>query len=281
MSHQDVKQHATNPWKQMLAFVRRDSRIAVTYRLQFLFQFCQVFVGTAVIYFIGKMLVASGRPTLMKGYQVDYFSFALVGVAIASYSRAGLISVTEEIRQVMVQGTLEAIFASPIGYVRVLFYSSIWHFLFETIRVGCYLFLGMAVFGMSVRGANWVGVGVILLLTLSVFLMVGVMSCSLLILVKKGDPINWFFSSISTLLAGAMFPITVFPEWLQTLSLGLPLTHSLTGLRKCMLLGLPIRDVSGNICALAVFVVVFFVLMVVTTRVCIKKAKRDGALSSH
>ena len=114
---------------------------------------------------------------------------------------------------------------------------TLWPFLFETVRIVCYFLLGILVFGMRLHDVNWVGCFLTMGLTLPIFLMLGVISSSILIVVKRGDPINWFFTGVSGILAGTMFPISVLPPWLQIAAQCLPLTHSLEALRRCLLVG--------------------------------------------
>ena len=96
-----------------LVFIKKDMKISVSYKLQFVFQFLQIFFGIAVIFFIDKMLGQSGKVSVLQRYGGDYFSFALVGLAANSYLRAGLVTITNDIRQIMNQGTLEAMCATP------------------------------------------------------------------------------------------------------------------------------------------------------------------------
>jgi len=256
-------------------------KISTSYKLQFIFQFLQIFFSVAVIYFIGKMLSGPGRTLLLKPYHADYFSFALVGLAINSYLRAGLITITNDIRQTMNQGTLEAMCAAPINYTWLLLCSSLWQFAFETIRVTFFFLVAIVIFGMKLKNANWPGAIASLTLTAPIFLMLGVISSSILIVVKQGDPINWIFSSLGALLAGTMFPISVLPSWLQTAANFLPLTHSLEAARQCLLAGAPLTDVSTNICALLAFILVLIPLTIFINQLCMKYAKRRGAFSTH
>ncbi|MHC4744804.1 MAG: ABC transporter permease [Planctomycetota bacterium] len=263
------------------SFISKDMRIAISYKLQFVFQFSQVFFSVAVIYFIGKMLGASNGSPLLKKYGADYFSFALVGLAVTSYLRAGLVTITNDIRQTMNQGTLEAMCASPVGYQWLLVYASLWPFVFETIRVMCYFLVGMIVFGLRLTNANWLGASVIMAVTMPIFLMLGTTSCSILILAKRGDPINWIFSSASALLAGTMFPISVLPDWLRAVALCLPLTHSLEAMRKCLLTGASIRQVYGHLLALLLFLLILVPVSASVNKVCMRSAKKQGAFSTH
>jgi len=267
--------------EKALAFIRKDVAIAVSYRLQFIFQFSQVFFAVAVIYFIGEMLAASGRSDVVKEYGCDYFSFALVGLAVTSYLKAGLVTITNDIRQVMNQGTLEAMCAAPVGYKALLFYGALWPFVFETLRILFYFVVATTFFGMRLANANWSVAVVTMTLTIPIFLMLGIISSSILVLVKRGDPINWVFSSAASLLAGTMFPVSVLPGWLRVVAFCLPLTHSLEAMRRCLLTGASARQIHVHLFALCAFVLVLLPITILVSNVCMQRAKRCGAFTTH
>jgi ABC-type multidrug transport system permease subunit len=62
--------------------------------------------------------------------------------------------------------------------------------------------------------------------------------------------------SVSTLLGGVLYPITVLPIWLQIFSYLLPITYSLRGMRHALLQGYSLAALSLDILALAMFSVV-------------------------
>ncbi len=266
---------------QTWAFIKKDAGIAVSYRLQFIFQFSQVFFSVAIIYFIGKMIEKTGCSSLLKVYGSDYFSFALVGLAVTGFLRAGLVTITNDIRQIMNQGTLEAMCATPIGYTWLLLCSSLWPFLFESIRVVFYFLVGTVIFGLRLENANWTAAALTMALTIPIFLMLGITSSSILILVKRGDPINWIFSGAASLLAGTMFPIAVMPSWLRAIALCLPLTHSLEAMRRTVLTGASARQVAGNLAALFLFAGILLALTLLINKLCMKRAKASGAFTTH
>jgi ABC-2 type transport system permease protein len=268
-------------WNKAIGFIKRDLAITVSYKFQFIFQFLQVLFSVASIYFVGKMLGNTENSSVLKVYQADYFSFALVGLAVSSYLKVGLVTLTNDIRQTMNQGTLEAMCASPTGYQWLLFCTTLWPFIFETIRVFFHFAVGMAVFGFRFNNANWLGASITVLLTIPIFLLLGMISCSLLILIKKGDPINWIFSNASSLLAGTLFPYTVLPKWLRVIAECLPLTHSLEALRKSLLTGSSIGEVKIHLFALVIFVLILLPITLLVNNICMKKARKSGAFSTH
>jgi ABC-2 type transport system permease protein len=271
----------THGLAKALAFIQKDLTVAVSYKLQFVFQFSHVFFNIVLIYFIGKMVAASGTSPVLAAYGADYFSFALVGLAVNSYLKTGVVTVTNDLRQMMNQGVLEALCAGPIGHGWLLFCAALWPFLFETVRVVFYFVLALAVFGLRLREANWPGACIVLLATIPIFLMLGILSCSILIVVKKGDPVNWMFSSISGLLAGTMFPVTVLPHWLQIVAFCLPQTHALEALRRCLLTGSSLWDMRHHLLALMLFMAILLPTTLVISHLCIAHARRSGALATH
>ena len=66
------------------AFIKKDMKISVSYKLQFIFQFFQIFFSVALVYFIGRMVTESGVSRHLSRYGSDYFSFALVGLAVGA-----------------------------------------------------------------------------------------------------------------------------------------------------------------------------------------------------
>ena len=263
------------------AFIKKDVKISVSYKLQFVFKFLQVFFGIAVIFFIGKMLGQLGKASALRQYGGDYFSFALIGLAINSYLRAGLVTITNDIRQIMNQGTLEAMCATPTGYSWLILYSSLWQFVFETIRVACYFAVAILIFGMELDNANWPAALLSMIFTAPVFLMLGMISCSILVVVKKGDPINWVFSSLGAILAGTMFPVSVLPGWMQKVSYCLPLTHSLEAARRSLLVGAGMEQISVNLWVLVILTIILTPVTITVNGICMKNAKKKGAFSTY
>ena len=268
-------------WAAIRAFIAKDMRICVSYRLQFIFQFLQIFFSVALVYFVGRMFNHEGKSGLLAQYGGDYFAFALVGLAASNYLRVGLVTITNDMRQTMNQGTLEAMCATPIGYTHMLFYSAQWQFIFETLKVILYFLIAIVIFGLQLPHVNWLGTLLCIALTAPIFMMLGVMSCAILIVVKRGDPINWIFSGLGSLLAGTMFPVEVLPNWLQWVSAAIPLTHTLEVMRRCMLMGSPVSDVSTHFWILGGFVIAVLPITVVVCLCCMRHAKRVGALATH
>ncbi len=261
------------------AFLRRDFREAVTYKFSFVSSVTGIFLSSATFYFLAR-LVPAGSPALGP-YGGDYFSFAVIGVAFS-----GLLGMFQEglsavVRGAQVSGTLEALLVTPVPVPVVLFGSSLYSLLFQVVRTALHIFAAMALFGMSLGRVNAAGVLAVGFLTVLCFLAVGVLSASFILVYKTGNPFSWALGTVSGLLGGVVFPVSLLPPWIRWVSSLLPVTYALDGMRKSLLASASFAEVLPDVAALAAFNAVLLPLSLVAFRLAVRKAKRDGTLSHY
>ena len=261
------------------AFLRRDLREALSYKFTFVSSLAGILFSTATFFFVSK-LVPPGAPSLAP-YGGDYFSFAVVGVAFSSLLgifQAGLPSV---IRNAQVSGTLEAVLVTPASVPTVLVGSSLYSFVFQTVRTVLHLAVAVLVFGMALGRVEWAGVAAVFALTALAFLSVGMLSASFILVYKLGNPFGWLLGGVSGLLGGVVFPVALLPAWLRWASALLPVTYALDGMRRSLLAPAGFAALLPDVVALAVFDTVLLPLGLVAFRAAVRKAKRDGTLSHY
>jgi ABC-2 type transport system permease protein len=264
---------------KLLAFLRRDFREALTYKLAFAYSLVGIFLSTATFFFVAK-LVPRGSPALSP-YGGDYFSFAVVGVAFSSLLGIFQEGLPAVIRNAQVSGTLEALLVTQTSVPTVLLGSSLYSLVFQSLRTVLHLALAVAVFGMALGRVNWPGVAAVSVLTAVCFLSLGILSASFILVYKLGNPLSWVFSSLSGLLGGMVFPVALLPSWIRWASYLLPVTYSLNGMRRSLLASVPFSRILPDIAALAVFNAVLFPLSLAAFRAAIRKAKKDGTLTHY
>lgn len=267
-------------YKKAQAFVKKDILIQMSYKLSFFLQFSGIFFSVLTFYFIAKMIGDAAIPYL-EPYGGDYFSFVLIGIAFESYLWTGLRSFSESVRMEQMMGTLEAMLVAPTKVDTIVIFSSFWNYIFATVRVLIFLLLGVFLFGVNMGNANLFAATILLILTTICFSSLGIISASFIMVFKKGDPMNWVFGSVSALLGGVLYPITVLPGWLQIFSYLLPITYSLRGMRHALLQGYPLGTLSWDILALAVFSAVLLPLGLLCFRYAVRRAKMEGSLTKY
>lgn len=214
----------------------------------------------------------------LVAYGGDYFAFSLVGLAFADYLMIAVNGFANDIRRAQLEGTFESLLSAPIPSLSILLYSSIYSFVFTTIRILIYLLIGMFFFHMQWSVQNPVLLLFVFLLTVCSFWGIGILSATFVILFKQTSPITWLFGPISGLVGGVMYPVDLLPGWLQWLADLLPLTWALEALRKILLNGADFASVRNECCFLFIFAAFFLFLGIKTFRYGMRRAQKEGSL---
>lgn len=261
------------------AFLWRDARITTSYKFQFLFHLLGGFFVVAMFYFISKMIHPDPEHSGLAIYQCDYFSFVLVGVAATGFLHTGL-GLSERLRSAMSEGSLEMMFSCPVRPVWILILPAVWDLGFEGAKALVILLCGIYIFDADLSRANVPGGLVVLLLTVAAFSVFGILSTAIILLIKRGDPVQWAFEHASALVAGAYFPVNLLPGWLETVSRALPMTYAYRAIRMTILAGAGLSDVASDALVLLLFSFVGLPLSAWCCGLAIARAKRDGSLGS-
>jgi ABC-2 type transport system permease protein len=263
------------PW----AFVVRDFQIETSYKVGFLLRVLAALVNTAVYYFIARIFGSAAAPFLQP-YGGNYFAFVVIGVAFSDYLWLGINSLGSSIREGQSTGTLELMLLSPARLTTVLVSSTLWSYLFASISMAVYLLAG-AVLGIRLDNANVPFALLSLAIAIVSFNALGLFAASLIILMKRGDPLGWLIRVSSTVLGGIFYPMSVMPDWLRTISQALPLTHALELIRRSLLNGEGWAQLRGELLLLSVLTAVLFPLGLLACRLAIHIARTDGSLSHY
>jgi ABC-2 type transport system permease protein len=262
-----------------LAFLLRDFRIAVSYRTAFALQLLSIFVAVPVFHFIGS-LVDSSQSDLLKPYGGNYFAFILIGVALLDYLAVSLRSFAQSLRESQLMGTLEIVLLSPTSLIEVLIYSSLWFYLFTSIRFALYLLVG-TLFGFDLGQSNVIGALAILVLGILSFIPFGIATASLIMLIKRGEILNTLVSGASLFFGGVLYPIATLPEWLQLVSKLLPFTYALEGMRQALQQGKSLEALLPELGILALFTAFLLPLSLLLFWASVQRTKTTGTLAQY
>lgn len=261
------------------AFLKRDFLVACSYRTTFVMQLLSIAVWVPVCYFIGKG-VSIGDSHLFDAYGGDYFAFMLIGLGLLGYLSISLQTFNQSIRESQLMGTLEIMLLSPTSIAQLLGYSSLWIYLFVTVRFALYLLIGVA-FGLDLGSGNWLSALVVLALAIPAFASFGVASAALILVIKRGESINLMLSTGSLVLGGVMYPIAVLPAWLQPVSRLLPITHALEAMRLALFQGATLGQLAPQLGMLALFAFVLLPLSLGAFWLAVRSTKASGTLAHY
>jgi ABC-2 type transport system permease protein len=260
------------------AFFKRDAMIALSYRLDFVFQVLGRLVLIIIFYFIVKS-ISGVRDLSPAGFQGGLFAYILVGIAFADCISISMTVFAKQIREGQVTGSLEVTLLAPVPLSVILLCSSLWAYAFSGARFLFYLVVGWLFLGVDLSRANWGSVLVVLLLTDLCFMGVGVLMASGVVTFKRGDTATTLLSDLMMFGSGAFFPISTFPAWVQKISNAIPFTPALECMRRALLKGSGIGELSPRLAVLSAFTVVCIVAGFSCFTLAVNAAKRNGTLS--
>jgi ABC-2 type transport system permease protein len=260
------------------ATFRRDVQIALTYRLAFVLRFLSTLFQVAVFYFISK-LVTGPQPGL-ENYRGDYFAYALIGLAFMRLFNISLSGYAGMLTEATQMGTLEAQALLPVPLPLLIFGSNLWPYLYALGETLLYLLLGLAL-GAPLAGAN-VGAALVIALLASLAISgLGLMGAALILVYKRGNAVSWAVEAAAGLLAGVYFPPQLLPEPVQKLSLLLPHTFALAGLRGALLNGDSWQQLAPSMLVLVGFAAVLLPIGVISLRWALGRAQVKGNLAQY
>lgn len=264
--------------RDLLLFFQRDLRIASTYRSPFVLELVEAFFGTATFYYVARFVdSAELRQALPQG--TSYFAYSLVGFAFFDYLHTAVNSFDRGLEEARDAGTLEPLLVTQASLPVVLAGSVIYPFVLTTVRVAVYLALAWIFFGFPLAAANWFAVLAVLGATLLSFSGLGIFSSAYLILFKRGNPGKWFFISVSGVVGGMLFPVSVLPRWLQFIAHLNPVMYALDAMRAALLDRASISMIAKPMLILLLFALVLLPSSTMAFSWALRRTKITGTLS--
>jgi ABC-2 type transport system permease protein len=268
--------------RRIFAFVARDFRLFISYRMQFFLRILSVLTIVTTLFFISKIFAGFTDPQYAAWR--DPLANWLTGLAVLNYFMTGFSSLANSIRREQMQGTLESVLLTPINLPTVIVASSAWDFLETTFFSFLYLFFGRVFFNVQFRGSFFLAL-VFLLLTTVVLASLGVLSASFAMVFKRGDPFGIFLGAGSALFSGVFFPTQLLRDYagpqLGAISFLLPATHGLEGIREVLIEGKALADVTQPLVTLLVFLAVLLPFSLWVFGRAVRRAKREGSLIQY
>jgi ABC-2 type transport system permease protein len=264
--------------RRIYAFILRDFQLTLSYRLQFFLHILSILIIVTTLYFISKIFTGQSNPAFSQWREP--LPAWITGLAVLNYFMTGFSSLANAIRSEQSQGTLESVLMTPIGVPTLIVASSAWHFIQATLLSSMYLFFGWLFFNVSFRG-NVALALVFLVLTTLVLACIGILSASFAMVFKRGDPFGIILGTGSALFSGVFFPTQLLGNVLGTISLLLPPTYGLDGIRRVLIQGQGLTEVSEPLIKLLLFFAILLPFSLWVFKRSLQRAKREGSLIQY
>jgi ABC-2 type transport system permease protein len=151
------------------------------------------------------------------------------------------------------RGNLELLITTPIRKTELMLSKIVPYVMIGLIQVSLVLLLGWLLFDVPIRG-SLLDVYLVALTFVVANLALGLMISTLAQTQFQAMQMSFFILLPSILLSGFVFPFAGMPKAAQWIAEVLPLTHFVRLIRGVILRGADLRDLSGELLVLAVFI---------------------------
>ena len=259
-------------------FFLKDLRICLSYEGSI---FNQLLITLFVVYILLKFsdVYNVSASKIIESYEIDLFSFLMVGLIFTDTSLRIIISLPAFIRSHQTIGILEELFhISKYSELKMLFLNSTYTIFLCFIRSSVF-FIIYLIFSDSVLNIDKILL-IILIYLLQVICVcgIGLICASYTLLFKQNNIVQTFFILGITFFSDAFIPLDVFEEFLQTLSQILPSTHSLSIVRNVISGGI-FQETFYELGNLFFITFIFVVLGCFLFKTSIKLTKKYGNMS--
>ena len=233
----------THELKASYAFVERNFNLSRRYwgwELAFLVYSA---AGALSISFIGVQM-GDARPLLTL----------MVGAIFWNYLSVVFSWIAETISVERWEGTLEYTMMAPVHRSTHLLGSVAYAMVFGLVHTAAIL-LAMLVFfpNLALTSANPLTVVTFFVLGSFSFVGIAMLAAILpLLYVERGAQMTFVLQSVLLLVSGVYYPIDVLPGWMQALSHLSPATYAIDGVRRGLIDGVSVTDLTGDIWPLLV-----------------------------
>jgi len=195
--------------------------------------------------------VVSGNPS--------YFDFIAPGIMAMTVMMSVMTGLPVAISQEKEIGTMDGMMVAPVNRLSILLGKTLAQTGRGLIQGVIILGLAMGIFGVAIQGSIAL---VFALLLLGVFSFVG-LGIVITSFTKDQETAQMLMMTLMfpmMFLSGVFFPIQQMPWYMQDISKALPLTYASDALRKVMVLGANIPQISTDLIVLIVFGVVMIAI---------------------
>ena len=263
----------------LAVFLRRDWAIARSYRINFGLEILQTVVSLFLFFYLSR-IVDDSKLTSSTELDEGYFAFVVVGLTFMKFMETGLTAFALQLRTDQTTGTLEALLVTPARQSLVVLGSATYELLLATISG--FLMMAIAVVGFGLDLSVSISSLVVLLVAIpasfGLFAAVGVVIAAFTIVFKQVATLIAFATAGIAVLAGVYFPLSVMPEWLETIAKALPFSWALDVLRDALLGGDPS---VGKLVLLVGFCALAVPASLAIFGAAVDRAKRTGTLAQY
>lgn len=229
--------------------VERNIYLVKRYFLWDLAFFAWTVANTLTIVFIAKGIEATGGTIDVEQVTTSL----LIGAVVWAYLGIIFEFLTETVAWERWEGTIEYTFMAPLSRSMHLAGQGLFAILYGLVRAVLLFIVVAFFFDLAMPQANFAAAFVVLAIASISFIGIGIMTSVMpLISPEKGMQLGFIAQGLLLVVSGVYYPVSVLPDWMETLSKISPATYALDGIRDAILDGAGLETMWDEIWPLLV-----------------------------
>lgn len=210
--------------------------------------------------------VAFSRPIISKikgliSGEQNYFQFVAPGIIAMIVMTAVLTGLAASVSRENEQGTLDGIIVAPVSRLAIILGKAVAQSIRGLVQGMIVMILAVLIFNVTIHG-NFLIVILLLIFGIFSFVGLGILISAFASEQETATQLLFMFQFPMLFLSGVFFPIQQMPDFMQKISALLPLTYAVEALRKIMILGAGIQEISSELIILFAFGVITLAIAV-------------------
>tara|TARA_A100001234_G_C12637942_1_gene390796 strand:- start:407 stop:1204 length:798 start_codon:yes stop_codon:yes gene_type:complete len=259
---------------KFLAFLRKDIKIALSYKFNILLQIILIVFIISLIFFSAISVDDAGNKNL------GFFKI-LVGIALIDFMFSSMSVFSREVRLAQTYGTFEALILTKTSILTILLSSYALTFSRSILRILIYILISKFIFGVDIALSNIPIFLTVVIYNCIPFIGIGLFAAAFIILFKVGNVVNFFIGISSIFFSGIFFPLDAMPENLANISNNLPLTIGLDIAQQALLNNFSLKQGFSDLLKVLYMSVLFVPTGILLVYYSLKEAKRNGNLNYY
>ena len=265
--------------KQMLAISIKKQGYGSIAFLERNFALIRRYLGWEVVFLVYNVMNALAIGLIGVRLGKEMVMYLVVGAMVWGFLSILFHEISESIAWERWEGTIEYTFMAPISRFTHLIGNCLFAVVYGTIRSVLLLFCVVFFFRISIQGANFLSLFVVLVVSGLSFVGLGLVAAVLpLLSTEKGAYATHIFEAILLLLSGVYYEIEVLPAWIRPLSFASPATYTLRAMRAALLHGAGLKELWGSVLLLLGIGIILIPLGIIVFRQAEYYAKKHGKL---
>jgi ABC-2 type transport system permease protein len=255
------------------AFVVRDVRSAISYRVPFALEFVAVVFTVGSTWFVSKIV----SPEAVEG---GYFGFVILGLALGAFLYAGLTLASRNLLDEKQRGTLEATVGAGLPAPVLAVGISAFPMASAAVTAVAYVLVSLA-FSGTYASPDWPLVVVATILVAVAFAGLGAAGAALALVVERSTAVLAWGVAMLGFLGGEFFPRELLPGWAEALGAFSPYTWALETVRAAALEGAGWDDLLVELAVLLAMAAASWALGAAAISAGLRVARRRGTLAGY